>query len=161
MAHYLNIFLSLVFTIVGTIDSSAAWLKVQNGSLTSNGLATISTPKGANIFAEIADTPAKRSKGLMYRTNMAPDHGMLFTFQALGHWTFWMKNTKMPLDIIWLNEKGKVVHLESKAPICTRKDDGCPRYHPNKKALYVLELKAGMAERLEIQKGTLLSIDLP
>ncbi len=146
---------------MGVIDSSAGWLQVQNGSLASKGLATIATPNGANIFAEIADTPAKRAEGLMFRTNMAPDHGMLFTFQELGRWTFWMKNTKMSLDIIWLNADAKVVHLESKVPICTRKDEGCPRYHPNKKALYVLELRAGIAERLEIHKETQLSITLP
>ena len=130
-------------------------------SMGNKGLAIITTPKGEQIFAEIADTPSKRAKGLMGRTNLAPDRGMLFTFSEPSRWTFWMKNTKISLDIIWLDKKGKVVHLESKVPICTRMDDGCPRYHPSKKASYVLELKAGRAKNFEIQKGSVLQIGLP
>jgi uncharacterized membrane protein (UPF0127 family) len=161
LTGHLSIFLSIVIALVGSIDASAIGLKVQHGSLAGKGLAVISTPNGDNIFAEIADTPAKRAEGLMGRTNLAPDHGMLFTFSEPGHWTFWMKNTKMSLDILWLDTGGKVVHLESNVPICTRTDEGCPRYHPSKKALYVLELRAGMAERLGIHKGTVLEIALP
>lgn len=161
LTGHLSIFLSFVIAIVGAIDASATGLKVQHGSLASKGFAVISTPNGDNIFAEIADTPAKRAEGLMGRTNLSPDHGMLFTFSEPGHWTFWMKNTKISLDILWLDTDGKVVHLEFKVPICTRTDEGCPRYHPSKKALYVLELRAGMAERLEIHKGTELSIAFP
>ena len=72
-----------------------------------------------------------------------------------------MKNTKMALDIIWLDGNGKVVHIEPKVPVCTRTDEGCPRYHSRKKAMYVLELKAEMAERFKIRAGTPLSIVLP
>ena len=157
----MGVVLLLVLAIAGAVDLTATDLTGQKGSLSRNGLATISTPSGAVIYAEIADTPAKHAEGLMFRTTLEPDHGMLFTFQEPGQWTFWMKNTKMPLDIIWLDAKGKVVHLESNVPICTRNDDGCPRYHPFQKALYVLELKAGIAESLQIQKGTQLAIVLP
>ena len=158
---YLGIVISLVVSLMGAIDATATGLTVQQGSRANKGLAVISTPNGNIVFAEIADTPAKRSEGLMGRTSLAPDHGMLFTFSEPGQWTFWMKNTKISLDILWLDPDGKVVHLESNVPICTRTDEGCPRYHPSKKALYALELKAGMAERLGIQKGTELEIALP
>ena len=161
MGGYLSIVFWVMVTFVGAIDASATGLMVQHGSQASKGLALISTPNGDRIFAEIADTPAKRAEGLMGRTNLAPDHGMLFTFSEPGQWTFWMKNTKISLDILWLDTKGKVIHLEPHVPICTRTDEGCPRYHPAKKALYALELRAGMAERLGIQKGTVLKIAFP
>ena len=128
---------------------------------TNRDFAEIITPSKSKVTAEIADTPAKRSQGLMFRTNMPSDHGMLFVFRELDHWTFWMKNTKMPLDIIWLDQKGKVVHVESNVPICTRMDEGCPRYHTLKKALYVLELKAGMARHYSIGPNSQLTIKLP
>ncbi len=124
-------------------------------------LATIATPQGTLISAEIADTPAKRSQGLMFRTNMPHNHGMLFIFDKPGHWTFWMKNTKMSLDILWIDALGEVVHLEQNVSICTRTDEGCPRYHTLKESRYVLELKAGMARQFEIKAGSTLKINLP
>lgn len=125
------------------------------------GLATISAPDGTTIYAEIANTPDKRAQGLMFRTSMAPDHGMIFTFPELGHWTFWMKNTKMSLDIIWLGEKGHILHIESEVPICTRTDDGCPRYYSHKKSRYVLEIKAGMAKKFGLKTGAHLTLSFP
>ena len=151
----------VIMIFIGAITVPSSWAQGENRSLTGKGLATISTPKGTVIYAEIADTPAKRARGLMFRTNLAPDHGMLFKFPELGNWTFWMKNTKIPLDIIWLDESGNVVHVEPKVPICTRTDDGCPRYRSRKKAMYVLELKAEMAARFQIRPGTPLSVALP
>lgn len=124
-------------------------------------LATIQTPSGVTIFAEIADTPDKRSRGLMFRHTLAPNRGMLFIFQELGYWTFWMKNTKLPLDIIWLDQKGTILHIEHSAPICKKIGNTCPRYRPRKKAISVLELRAGQAKNLEIYLDSKLRIKLP
>ncbi|WP_447970527.1 DUF192 domain-containing protein [Nitrospira sp. M1] len=123
-----------------------------------DGLAEIITPQKSIIMGEIADTPAERSKGLMFRTHMPPDHGMLFIFQELDYWNFWMKNTKIPLDIIWIDVDWKVVHIESHVPICTKTDDSCPRYRTLKEALYVLELGAGMAKHYNIRLGSQLIV---
>ncbi len=125
------------------------------------GLATMQPPDGYTIFAELAITPAQRTKGLMYRTHLAPDQGMLFTFTEPGSWTFWMKNTKMALDILWLDEKGTIVHIQHTAPICTRDDNLCPRYRSTTPAVSVLELGAGRAETLKLTKGKKLKIELP
>ncbi len=97
----------------------------------------------------------------MYRTNMAPDRGMLFLFPEAGYWTFWMKNTKMSLDILWLDPHGKIVHREDHVPICTRTDNLCPRYRPTTMATQVLELRAGQAEALDLAPGTQLTIEMP
>lgn len=124
-------------------------------------LAHISTPNNSLIFAEVADTPDKRALGLMHRTFLAPDQGMLFQFPELGYWTFWMKNTKIPLDILWLDHLGTIIHIESNVPICTRTDDHCPRYYSYQKSWQVLELKAGMAEKLKLGPGDRLQITIP
>ena len=100
----------------------------------------------------------------MFRTRMAPDRGMLFTFpefQEPGYWTFWMKNTKMPLDILWLDQDGTIVHIERYVPVCTRTDNLCPRYRPKTAAVQVLELGAGQAATLNLGVGTQLTIELP
>ncbi len=126
-----------------------------------SAMATVSTPHGFTIYCEIADTPATRSMGLMYRTSMATDRGMLFLFPEAGHWTFWMQNTKMPLDILWLDQNGKIVHLAEHVPICKRTDNLCPRYRPKTAAMQVLELQAGQAEALQLTSGTQLTIEMP
>ena len=125
------------------------------------GLIPITIPGGTIIHAELADTPKKRAEGLMYREHLEPNRGMLFTFFQPQAWTFWMKNTKIPLDIIWMNEKKQVIHIESNAPICTRTDDSCPQYRPNEDALYVLELEGGRAESLKLQRGSKLQFRVP
>jgi uncharacterized protein len=124
-------------------------------------LVPVQLPGGLIIHAEIADTPKKRAEGLMFREHLPTDRGMLFTFGQAQPWTFWMKNTKIPLDIIWMNEKKQVIHITHRAPICTRTDDGCPQYQPNDPALYVLELGGGEAERLKLEKGSKLQFRTP
>ena len=124
-------------------------------------LLPVQLPGGTVIYAEIADSPKKRAEGLMYREHLAKDRGMLFTFQQAQPWTFWMKNTKIPLDIIWMNEKKQIIHIARAVPICTRTDDSCPQYQPNDPAMYVLELGGGEAERLKLEKGSKLQFKLP
>ena len=68
-----------------------------------DGLVPIHLPGGVTIHVEVADTAKKRAEGLMYREHLGKDRGMLFTFDQAQPWTFWMKNTKIPLDIIWMN----------------------------------------------------------
>jgi len=126
-----------------------------------DGLIPIQLPGGVIIQAEIADTMKKRAEGLMYREHLAKDRGMLFTFDQAQAWTFWMKNTKIPLDIIWMNEKKQIIHIARNVPICTRTDDGCPQYQPNDPAMYVLEIGGGEAERLKLEKGSRLQFKLP
>ncbi|MBK5282722.1 MAG: DUF192 domain-containing protein [Nitrospiraceae bacterium] len=125
------------------------------------GLIQITLPSGTIIYAELADTPQKRAEGLMYREHLGADRGMLFTFSEAQAWVFWMKNTKIPLDLIWMNEKKQIIHMEQSVPICTRTDDSCPQYRPNEGALYVLELAGGRAETLKLQRGSKLHFLVP
>lgn len=123
-----------------------------------NRQAVISTATGSQIIAEIADTVDKRATGLMFRKNLDPQRGMLFIFPEMGYWTFWMKNTLIPLDIIWMDDSQTILHVESHVPICTKIDDSCPRYYSLRESRYVLEIQAGMAEKIGIVPGKRLQI---
>ncbi|MBU6435159.1 MAG: DUF192 domain-containing protein [Nitrospirae bacterium] len=125
------------------------------------GLIPITLPGGTIIYAELADTPKERAEGLMYREHLGPDRGMLFTFSQAQAWVFWMKNTKIPLDIIWMDGKKQIIHMEQNVPICTKTDDSCPQYRPNDEAIYVLELAGGRAESLKLQRGSKLQFRVP
>ncbi len=72
--------------------------------------------KDRDFTLEIAQTPAQRSRGLMYRKSLCPDCGMLFIFGKPGTYPFWMKNTLLPLDIIWLDQNGVVVDIQPGEP---------------------------------------------
>lgn len=126
------------------------------------GLVHIQTPSGVMIHAEIADTPLKRSVGLMYRERLKKDHGMLFFFSQPQAWSFWMKNTKIALDLVWLDAKKQVTHIERNVPVCTKTDDSCPQYRPNSDdAMYVLEVTGGTIDGYKIEKGTKLPFGQP
>jgi hypothetical protein len=132
------------------------------GSAAESRLIPIKTPSGAIIQAEIADTPLKRATGLMYRDHLDKNRGMLFVFGQPQAWGFWMKNTRIPLDMIWLNAQKRVIHIERQVPICTKTDDSCPLYKPNTDdAVYVLEIAAGLAEAYKIAKGSPLEFTIP
>lgn len=100
---------------------------------------------------EIADDDMERMRGLQNRTTLFPDAGMLFIFPESERHAFWMKDTLIPLDMIWLDSSRKVVHIESNVPPCRK--DPCPTYTPATAALYVLELNAGQAASRGITLG--------
>jgi uncharacterized protein len=116
-------------------------------------------PSGASVTAELARTDAERARGLMFRPKLLPDQGMLFVFEREEPHAFWMKNTLIPLDILWLDRDRRVVHVEKDVPPC--KSDPCPSYGPARAALYVLELAAGAAARLGLKPGDRLDFVLP
>ena len=132
-------------------------LAASPGTASDSDLIAIRTPSGSTIQAELADTPFKRATGLMYRDHLKKDHGMLFVFGQPHAWSFWMKNTKIALDLIWLDDKKRVVHIERNVPICTKADDSCPQYRPTSEdAVFVLEIAGGAAASYKIEKGSTL-----
>lgn len=105
-------------------------------------------PQERVITAELAMTEDERSKGLMFRKAINEDQGMLFVFEEEGLYPFWMKNMSFSIDILWLDRQKRIVHIEHGVPPCPY--DPCPSYSPRQPALYVLELKAGMVEALDL-----------
>jgi uncharacterized membrane protein (UPF0127 family) len=114
-------------------------------------------PDGAAIEVEIAGNDETRGQGLMYRDRLAPDRGMLFLFAQSGDYPFWMKNTLIPLDMIWIDEGLRVAHVERDVPPC--KADPCPSYDPRAVARYVLELGGGEAARHRLEQGAVLRLE--
>ena len=96
---------------------------------------------------ELARTAEERELGLMYRQAMSETHGMLFVFSTPDFHNFWMKDTLIPLDMIWINDQYKIVRILT-ADAC--KADPCPVYRPETYASYVLEINAGLAEKYGI-----------
>lgn len=124
-------------------------------------LITITSPRGVTIKAELADTTLKRATGLMFRDSLPPNYGMLFVFTEEQEWAFWMKNTRIPLDIIWMDKRKTIIHVERNVPVCTRTDDSCPNYQPSSPAMFVLELSAGSADVLKLDRGMRLKFEVP
>ncbi len=108
------------------------------------------------ITAEIADTPAKHSQGLMFREELEENEGMLFVFGSEGIYPFWMKNTHIPLDIIWIDRNSTIVHVEHAVPYT----GNYLLYSSNMPAKYVIEIKAGFVENNKINLGDKVSIEL-
>jgi uncharacterized membrane protein (UPF0127 family) len=137
----------------------AGWVCCSGTASAADPTITIIFPTGARVQAELADTPQKRAQGLMFRERLAPDAGMLFRFEDAGEWSFWMKNTRLALDILWIGPDKKIVYIEENVPIC--RQDPCPEYKPGKEALYALELPAGSVKREKLAKGMKLTFELP
>ena len=110
------------------------------------------------IFVELAITPEDRQRGLMERDLLEKDNGMLFVFSEEDAYSFWMKNMKISLDIIWINADGNVVYFVEGAPPCVQSP--CQTYSPNADALYVLEVNPGVIDVLGIEENTEVIISL-
>lgn len=107
---------------------------------------------GQRYMVEIADDDAERARGLMFRDAMPIDHGMLFIHDREEPQAYWMKNTRIALDILYFDETRKLVAQQRDVPPCSL-GDGCPPYPSEAPARFVLELNAGEAARLKLQDG--------
>jgi len=109
------------------------------------------TDEGRKSFSvEVADDPGEREKGLMFRQDMADDHGMLFVFETTRPVGFWMRNTPMPLDLLFVSQNGKVEAILPGEPF----SDAV--ITPGEPVRFVLELKRGTAESTGIRSGDIL-----
>ena len=113
---------------------------------------------GQRYEVEIADNDASRAQGLMFRDKMADGHGMLFIHDYEEPQAYWMKNTRIPLDILYFDTGRKLVTQQRDVPPCSA-GDACPIYPSNAPARYVLELNAGQAAKLKLQDGSEIRFD--
>jgi len=113
----------------------------------------------SNCFdVDLATTQQQQQQGLMHLNNLPQDKGMLFIFPQEDIYSFWMKNTLIPLDIIWINKENKVVYIERNAQPCTQEE--CPSIYPNVTSSYVLEINAGLAAEFDIWEGSEVHLEL-
>lgn len=108
--------------------------------------------EGNRYTVEIADTDEKRARGLMFRDAMPSDAGMLFIHDREEPQAYWMKNTRIALDILYFDSQRRLVSQQRNVPPCSA-GNACPSYPSRAPARYVLELNAGEAEKLGLQDG--------
>jgi uncharacterized membrane protein (UPF0127 family) len=111
---------------------------------------------GQRYSVEVADDEAERARGLMFRDAMAREHGMLFIHEREEPQAYWMKNTRIPLDILYFDDDRKLVSQQRDVPPCNL-GNACPPYPSNAPARYVLELNAGEAARLGLRDGAVIT----
>ncbi len=108
-------------------------------------------PDGTQITLELAVSPEEHERGLMYRPHLAPNHGMLFLFDKPMIPGFWMKNTWIPLDMVFVDKGGVVVDVAKDVQPC--RADPCPQYRPRSACAAVLEVAAGTATTHGVSRG--------
>ena len=111
----------------------------------------------ATFEVEMAQTPEERERGLMFRRKLPQDRGMLFV-QSPGPAAFWMKNTYIPLDLLYFDADGQLLQIEAGAPPCAT--PSCPIYPSDTTTVrYILEINAGEAARRGIRVGDRLRLE--
>lgn len=120
----------------------------------SDGMTSVilNTAKGVHAYeVEIADEKEERTLGLMNRDSLEEGKGMIFIYDQEIKPAFWMKNMEIPLDMIFFDKNMKVVDYFENVPACEQ--DPCPHYIPNTKSQYILEVNAGVAGDIELERG--------
>ena len=128
--------LALLASCAGCASADAPWVEIG----------------GARYGVEVADDDAERARGLMFRDSMEADRGMLFIHDQQAPLAYWMKNTRIALDILYFDDARRLVSQQRDVPPCSG-GNRCPSYPSRAPARYVLELNAGEAQRIGLQDG--------
>lgn len=115
-------------------------------------------PVNASIKAEIAATEPAREKGLMFRTSLDKNSGMIFYFEQTGYHAFYMYNTRIPLTVIFLNESLRIVDIQEMAPCLEQNPFACPTYTPRARCKYAIEVNQEFVREHGIKNGDLVRI---
>lgn len=117
-------------------------------------LTQVTFPNRVKINAETMRSNVELMRGLMFRESLSPGRGMLFIHPKEDTFHYWMYQTKIPLDMIWMDNDRRVVEMSLDTPPCkssSAKD--CPNYGGNFKSKYVLEVNAGVARKNGLKSG--------
>jgi len=115
---------------------------------------------GIPLEVQVADTEPRRVRGLMFQEQLPDDQGMIFVFDKPGSYSLWMLNMQFPLDMIWFDGNGKVIHIEKDIPPCKSALEiaTCQSLVPDGEAKYVLEVTAGFIDSNNITQDSILTI---
>jgi uncharacterized protein len=145
-----------LFIVVGLLFVYGCGLNLQGDSARQNAATgpavVLDTAQGKKAIAvEIADTVDERATGLMYRKSLPEDFGMFFIFDKSEPVRFWMKNTLVPLDMVFFDSDYQVIKMQKAASPCEK--DPCPIYYSEKPTKYVLEVPGGMCDKMGLKEG--------
>jgi len=112
----------------------------------------------ASIEAEVADTDQLRARGLMFRTHLPKNRGMIFYFDQTGHHSFYMYNTRIPLCVIFLNEGLRIVDIQEMSPCLETNPSACPVYTPAAACKYAIEVNPAFVRTYGVTRGSLVRI---
>lgn len=150
ISHFSGIVFGVFALLMVCLPASHNALAQQPQALPESPL-VIETDNGShNFVVQLANTTKERNIGLMFRKHMAKDHGMLFDMGGAQQANFWMKNTSLPLDIIFIRTDGHIANIEQGIPFQLS-----PPVRSKGRVLGVLELNAGTAKSLGIKPGDL------
>ncbi|HXM40993.1 MAG TPA: DUF192 domain-containing protein [Bryobacteraceae bacterium] len=113
----------------------------------------VTLPGGKQIRAEVEMNDLDMQKGMMFRDSLPRDRGMLFIHQTPGLHPYWMYQTRIPLDIVWMDTSHRIVEISPDTPPCKTKASLCANYGGHQMAQFVLELGGGEARRLGLSLG--------
>jgi hypothetical protein len=110
-------------------------------------------PTAVSVLAEKADSPEKRTRGLMYRKSLGEKEAMIFSFEESARHAFWMRNTRIPLTVIFLDEGLRIVDMQNMSPCLEKTADLCPLYVSRAPARYAVEVNQGFVGKYHIKIG--------
>jgi hypothetical protein len=145
--------LALLLCLAAALAASSIVSCSSTATYTDINTRDITLPGGQVIQAETVTTNLQRARGLMFRTSLAPDHGMLFVYKDPGYYSYFMYQHEIPLDIVWIDGGHVIVEIVENAPPCHTKASECPHFGGAKVSHYVLELASGMARKYDLHEG--------
>ncbi len=137
------------------IDSNPSVAGVTSKENNAKEITIITRESVYTVLAEEARTLSEKQQGLMYRDELCPTCGMLFYYDSDTRGGFWMKNCKIPLDIIFIAKDKTIVDIKEKFEPCAQ--DPCPSYRPKADYRYVLEVNGGWVEKNGVTVGDIVS----
>ena len=117
-------------------------------------------PDGSTVHVELARTEAERQFGLMERTSLPQGRGMLFIHDEPGRYPYWMYDCKIGLDIIWMDQKRRIVEMSPNTPPCKGEANTCPNYGGRESSVYVLELPVGSIKAHQLAVGQVVNFSV-
>ncbi len=130
----------------------------KNQDIRDFGLRDLTFPNGTSIRIEALRDPMDMARGAMFRDSLPPDRGLLYEYAQAGKYGFWMYQTTIPLDTIWMDHNRRVVEIVPNMQPCPSKSaKECPHFGGSEMAQFVLQLAAGQAEKRGVRLDSVLS----
>jgi uncharacterized membrane protein (UPF0127 family) len=152
---------SHLYKTAALIMTAAAWFAAgcSSSDITDElNLTQVTFPNGVKINAETMRSEVELMRGLMFRESLPPGRGMLFIHPKENTFHYWMYQTNIPLDMIWMDYDRRIVEMSLDTPPCrSTSATDCPNYGGNFKSKYVLEVNAGVARKNGLKTGDTLS----